>query len=388
MMQSIFIKLIVLPHQYKWAVGMLHYLLHKTEFAAAFLRFVASEAARGLAANYRMQTAEEPNYDCFEASEINLHALVRLIYNSESNARLFVGRRRLDLINEYLADLEKDPEQTTANTNNAWRQMVDTGKIVLQIAGNVTQIASAIENNDLVSPWKIFGQRQCHKARDAPLTMENSLMKTPGAKGIVVNVNHSRPSCLSIAIPINPNDNNFPKLCLSAQLFSMAQKWVWACLDEEDNPAPVLRMPCSYANLLTLNLESNDVMGALEAMKMMIREDWPWLQSLLIATKLMVVNDPAALELGVQGAITCALLAHLNNQDLSVRRDLLVESLKVTVEDVRFVIREYLTKLFDPDSSWYALASHGKDKDKLVDRLQQLGFKFSEENLTEICSTL
>ncbi|CAG7718781.1 unnamed protein product, partial [Allacma fusca] len=55
----------------------------------------------------------EPNYDCFEASEINLHALVRLIYNPESNARLFVGRRRLDLINEYLADLERDPKQCT-----------------------------------------------------------------------------------------------------------------------------------------------------------------------------------------------------------------------------------------------------------------------------------
>ncbi|CAG7825321.1 unnamed protein product, partial [Allacma fusca] len=75
MMQSIFIKLIVRPHQYTWAVGMFHYLLHKTEFTSAFLRFVATEAARGLAANYRMQTAEEPNYDCFEASEINLHAL-------------------------------------------------------------------------------------------------------------------------------------------------------------------------------------------------------------------------------------------------------------------------------------------------------------------------
>jgi hypothetical protein len=101
--------------------------------------------------------------------------------------------------------------------------------------------------------------------------MEHDLMKTPGGEGVVVNVAHPRPSCLSIAIPINPNDKNFPKLCLSAQLFSMAQKWAWACLDEEDNPTPVLRMPCSYANLLTLNLESNDVCGALEAMKKMIR---------------------------------------------------------------------------------------------------------------------
>ena len=68
--------------------------------------------------------------------------------------------------------------------------------------------------------------------------------------------------------------------------------------------------------------------------------------------------------------------------------DLLVEILKVTVEDVRFVIREYLSKLFDPDSCWYALAAHGKDKDKLVERLQQHGFKFAEEHLAEICTTL
>jgi hypothetical protein len=80
MMQSIFITLIVRPHQYAWAVGMSNYLIHKTVLSATFLRFVATEAARGLAANYRLQTADEPNYDCFEASEINLHALVKLIY--------------------------------------------------------------------------------------------------------------------------------------------------------------------------------------------------------------------------------------------------------------------------------------------------------------------
>jgi hypothetical protein len=271
MMQSIFITLIVRPHQYSWAVGMFHYLLHNTQFTPAFLRFVATEAARGLAANYRMQTADEPNYDCFEASEINLHALVKLIYKSESNARLFVGRRRLDLINEFLAELETNEDSCTEKTNEAWRHMVDSGKMVLQIAGKVSEISSSAKDADLVSPWKIFEKFSPLKFQATPLTMENDLMKTPGAGGVVVNVAHPRPSCLSIAIPINPNDKNFPKLCLSAQLFSMAQKWAWACLDEEDNPTPVLRMPCSYANLLTLNLESNDVMGALEAMKKMIR---------------------------------------------------------------------------------------------------------------------
>jgi len=34
----------------------------------------------------------------------------------------------------------------------------------------------------------------------------------------------------------------------------------------------------------------------------------------------MVLNDPAALELGPQGTIVSALLSHLNDQDLSVRR--------------------------------------------------------------------
>ena len=42
-------------------------------------------------------------------------------------------------------------------------------------------------------------------------------------------------------------------------------------MDEDDVPQPVLRMPCSYSNIMTLNLESYDVIGALEAMKEIIK---------------------------------------------------------------------------------------------------------------------
>ena len=56
--------------------------------------------------------------------------------------------------------------------------------------------------------------------------LEPEMMKTPGVGGIAVAVNHARPPCLTTAIPINPNDKDFSKLCIAAQLFSMAQKWV------------------------------------------------------------------------------------------------------------------------------------------------------------------
>jgi len=42
-------------------------------------------------------------------------------------------------------------------------------------------------------------------------------------------------------------------------------------MDEDDVPQPVLRMPCSYSNIMTLNLESYDVVGAFEAMKRIMK---------------------------------------------------------------------------------------------------------------------
>lgn len=107
--------------------------------------------------------------------------------------------------------------------------------------------------------------------REHNLTLENDLMNKPDPIGIAVTSPLHIQSCLSLAIPISPGDKNFAKLCFAAQLFSLAQKWVWACLDEDDRPTPVLRMPCSYANVLTMNLESDDVVGAMEIMKLMMQ---------------------------------------------------------------------------------------------------------------------
>jgi len=80
MMQSIFLTLIVRPEKYSWAVGLLNFIMHQNVYTGNFLTFIAKEAIRGLAANYKMQTPHEPNYECFEASEINLHGLINQIY--------------------------------------------------------------------------------------------------------------------------------------------------------------------------------------------------------------------------------------------------------------------------------------------------------------------
>lgn len=170
-------------------------------------------------------------------------------------------------------------------------------------------------------------------------------MLPPSGEGIVIELTEPRTPCLSLAIPINPNSPDFPKLCIAAQMFSMAQKWTWSCWGLDDVCSPVLRMPCSYANLITLNLECMDVMGCLMAMQMMMKvrcltiiflnivffrkeffylfllqPDWPWLETLLSATKLMVINDPATLEIGAQGSIMSALLSHINGQTVESRR--------------------------------------------------------------------
>jgi len=70
----------------------------------------------------------------------------------DSNARLFVGRRRLDLMNEYLDKMNQNPEEVGKTTNAGWRKIVDEGRIVLQIAGNISQMAT--QEGDLVAPWK------------------------------------------------------------------------------------------------------------------------------------------------------------------------------------------------------------------------------------------
>jgi hypothetical protein len=95
-------------------------------------------------------------------------------------------------------------------------------------------------------------------------------MKTLSGSGIVVLLNQPRVPSLAIAVKVNPQSNDFPKICMASQLFSMAQKWIWSCWDLDDFCSPVIRMPCSYANLMTLNLESYDVIGSLKTMRKMI----------------------------------------------------------------------------------------------------------------------
>jgi len=60
----------------------------------------------------------------------------------------------------------------------------------------------------------------------------------------------------------------------------------------------------------------------------------------------------------------------------------------VNVDDVKTVIRDHLSKLFDPKSCWYALMAHGCDQTKLVDRLKEQGFVLDLKDLNELCTTL
>lgn len=223
---------------------------------------------------------------------------------------------------------------------------------------------------------------------EVQLTSEPDVMLAPSGKGVVVELTENRAPCLSLAIPINPNSPDFPKLCMAAQMFSMAQKWIWSCWGLDDVCAPVLRMPCSYANLITLNLECLDVMGSLMAMKMMIKADWPWLETLLTATKLMVINDPATLELGAQGSIMSALLSHINDQTIESRRTLLKDSMNVTLDDIKEVINKHLVKLFDPASSWCSLMVYKPDNEALVSRIEQLGYKLTPIPIEQLCKTI
>lgn len=82
--QNIFLTTIVRPENYKWAVGLLNHILYDATFSTNYLKFIAKEAVRGLAANYKMQKPDEPNYECFDSGEINLHGLISLIYKEGS----------------------------------------------------------------------------------------------------------------------------------------------------------------------------------------------------------------------------------------------------------------------------------------------------------------
>lgn len=61
-------------------------------------------------------------------------------------------------MNEFLAELDKDPEGTVKLVGEAWRKIVDEGRISLQIAGNIQEL-SADGKKDLVAPWKKYFEK-------------------------------------------------------------------------------------------------------------------------------------------------------------------------------------------------------------------------------------
>ena len=65
-----------------------------------------------------------------------------------------------------------------------------------------------------------------------------------------------------------------------------------------------------------------------------------------------------------------------------------MESLKVTVDDIKSVIRDHLSKLFDPKACWYSLMAHGGDEKKLMTRFEKYGFELKSCDLNELCTTL
>jgi len=365
MMQSMFMTVIVRPEKYAWAVGLLNYIMTKVTFTPSFLKFVALEAARGLASNYKMQTAEKPNYDCFDSVEINLHSLIKQVYKEGSTRhRAMQSIQMIDcvlLIMRFWCRVEcaavrgtketghydgipgRARERRGKDSQDDERGLAELGQDRQDCCADCsrregTEDASRrprcpLEGklcwNEEASPVHVSHHSHLFVivfillvlCRIAQPVLEPRVMNDLSGTGKAVSVNQPRVPCLSIAAKINPShSDDFPKICMASQLFSMAQKWIWSCWDLDDYCSPVIRMPCSYANLITLNLESYDVIGSLKTMRKMILEDWSWVGPLLIATKLMVVNDPACLEVGAQGTIASALLSHLGGQSMEARK--------------------------------------------------------------------
>lgn len=66
-----------------------------------------------------------------------------------------MGRRRLDIMLEYLADLENDTENVVNATNEAWKQMINAKKYVLQIACDVSECTKAF-GGAMDKPWNDY----------------------------------------------------------------------------------------------------------------------------------------------------------------------------------------------------------------------------------------
>lgn len=70
-------------------------------------------------------------------------------------------------------------------------------------------------------------------------------------------------------------------------------------------------------------------------------------------------------------------------------RNLLKDSMNVTVDDIKHVVKTYLVKFFDPKQSCCSLlTSDAEEKTRLVKRLEEMGYKMECQDLGELCSNL
>jgi len=58
---------------------------------------------------------------------------------------------------EFLLSLDKDPEGTVKLVADAWKKIVDEGRVVLQLAANVQELSDG-GKKDLTAPWKKYFQ--------------------------------------------------------------------------------------------------------------------------------------------------------------------------------------------------------------------------------------
>jgi Zn-dependent M16 (insulinase) family peptidase len=72
-----------------------------------------------------------------------------------------------------------------------------------------------------------------------------------------------------------------------------------------------------------------------------------------------------------------------------ISRDLLKQSMEVTLEDIKYVMKTYLSKFFDPKESCCALmVTDPTEKATLSARLQEMGYNLETVELTELCTHL
>ena len=58
----------------------------------------------------------------------------------------------MDILNEFVSMMEKNPTETTKICNDAWKQLVCTKSKVLQIGADIKSLTKI--ESDLTGPWK------------------------------------------------------------------------------------------------------------------------------------------------------------------------------------------------------------------------------------------